>query len=153
SANTLDGRVSLLVAELGALSKQDRLAVVYRTGKRVIDVLYDGDLDAWQNRRKEDRRYAKLEGHPELPISRDQLYQSLQIYALCCRFPTVLTSKLFTLSHALAILPRDPEAQEALVKTLLERKVWHVRAFRQASGGLAKARPGTGRPKTPPVYK
>ncbi|HEY3235158.1 MAG TPA: hypothetical protein VGJ84_10585 [Polyangiaceae bacterium] len=138
---------------LKGLTYQDRLIIAYRTGKLVVDTLFGGDLGAWQKRGARDRAYAKLEAHPELPISGSELYQSLQIHELCCRFPGVLLSKLMTLSHLVEVLPLEPCQQQLLLERA-EQERWSVRRMRDAAAPLvALAPPATGRPRTPSINK
>lgn len=140
-----------LTAALRGIRKLDRLVTAVQTGKLIIDSLFGGDLHRWRARARADT-YTTLESHAELPMSAADLYRSVRAYELCERFPWLLTSKLFTLSHVTELFVLDETTQAALLSEARERR-WTVRRLRKAVHQATVARSSTGRPRTSQALK
>jgi CheY-like chemotaxis protein len=145
-------RIDEIVLTLRDCRDQKRLETVYRTGKLVVEVLFGGDVQGWRNRTKGEPSYLWLEAHPNLPISQAELYRSLRVYELCERISHVLTSKLLTLSHVMAVLSLGPEVQQKLLLTA-ETLEWTVRRLRREVESIPVPPPSTGRPRNPQVIR
>ena len=155
-APKFEDRVRKLASELESLREQDRLGAVYRAGELVAEALFGGEPSARQSRRrgKGDSLFRKLEDYPDLdlPISRAELYRAVRVYELCRRVPSVLTSKVLTLSHVVAVLSVPPEQQAELLEQA-DNFEWKVRDLHRAVEKSGAPPAVTGRPRTPTVLK
>jgi hypothetical protein len=111
-----------VVARLSDLMRAEKMSCAQKVGEFIVREIYRGDLEALRARGRKDASFRRLARHPQLPCSATTLWRQVSIFELAQRFPGILTTKHFGVSHARAVLGLDPTAQEKLIRACLQQR-------------------------------
>ena len=153
-SNTLPAAEAIerTVDALCELQRQRSIAFSVEVGRLVVEGIYGGDLDQLRVRHgKPHPSLRALAAHPRMPMSATALYQSIGVYRIATRLPSVLDSEL-TLTHLRAVLPLVPAAQGALLSQAVTNG-WTARRLADEVAAVKAPQRRGGRPRLPRVVK
>lgn len=140
--------IDAVVAEMQALLRHRTLEAAIDLGTLVVKRLFDGDFDRVGDTHAPSLR--ALAAHPDLPVSRAQLYQAVRIARLVEEVPEARWLGL-GIAHLRAVLPLEGDDRRRL---LLQASGagWTSRELTEAVRAIKPPSKG-GRPRLPRVVK
>ena len=161
SARTLERpkrRVEILAEELRELGRDASVEQAVEIGRRVVEVLYEGDLSSWRSRGPKAHSLRTLARRCGVSLSSSALYRAVALYELSERLGGVesWTEAGLGISHMRLVLGLPRDEQRRLLDATA-RGSWTVAELeREATLVRARApKPGRrgGRPRLPRFVK
>ncbi|HEX9297146.1 MAG TPA: hypothetical protein VF881_14985, partial [Polyangiaceae bacterium] len=116
-----------VVRELQAMQRTTGLEWTLAIGGLVLNRFFGGSVQAWRERRKnKNNSVRRLAEHPECPLSRAAINQSIGIFVIVESLPCVRTFSHIGSAHVAAVFHLDKDAQRDWLERA-ERGSWGVR--------------------------
>jgi hypothetical protein len=122
--------VDSVVRELQAIQRTSGLERTVAIGALVLNRFFGGSVVAWRDRRKnKNNSVRRLAEHPECPLSRAAINQSIGVFVIVQALPCVHAFKHIGAAHVAAVFHLDGNAQREWLERA-EQRAWGVRQLR-----------------------
>ena len=144
--------VASVVQNIRRVIRLNKLEAFLDIGQEVVEQFYGG-LEGYRSLGTRRTSLRKLASHPDLPMSKSQLYNAVSIYELSGRAEILFQSEhSLSVSHCVEVLPAPPDRQPDLL-VQADRERWSVRRLRQEVDRYRDRAGVGGRPSLLPVVK
>lgn len=149
-----DEVIDELANELHQIVRDSLLMATRLVGRRILEVVFDGDIEKMRQRGTKDDSLRKLATHPRLDTSATHLHQAVNIYHFIEEHPEFLDCQHLTTTHFRTVMPLPDELRISLLKQAVEQEWTTARLERMARGEKKRHSNGKGgRPRLPTFVK
>lgn len=149
-----DEVIEELAHELHQIVRDSLLLATRMVGKRILEVVFDGDIERMRERGIKDASLRKLASHPCLDTSATHLHQAVNIYHFTEQHPTLLHHEHLTTTHFRVVMPLPDEVRIDLLRRAA-RHGWNTARLENMARGAKKrhCKGRGGRPRLPTFVK
>lgn len=149
-----DEVIEELAQELHQIVRDSLLIATRMVGKRILEVVFDGEIERMRERGVKDASLRKLAAHPRLETSATHLHQAVNIYHFTQQHPTLLHHEHLTTTHFRVVMPLPDEVRIDLLRRAA-RHGWSTARLENMARGAKKrhCKGRGGRPRLPTFVK
>lgn len=149
-----DEVIDELANELHQIVRDSLLMATRLVGRRILEVVFDGDIEKMRQRGTKDDSLRKLAAHPRLDTSATHLHQAVNIYHFIEEHPEFVEHQQLTTTHFRTVMPLPDELRVHLLQLTVERD-WTTAQLERAARSEKKRHSNGkgGRPRLPTFVK
>jgi len=149
-----DELIDELARELHQVVRDSLLLATRMVGRRILEVVFDGDIEKMRQRGVKDASLRKLAEHPCLDTNATHLHQAVNIYHFTEQHPQLLHHEQLTTTHFRVVMPL-PDAVRLDLPRPAARDGWSTARLENVARGAKKrhCKGRGGRPRLPTIVK